>query len=732
MPVIDRAQVAAALPRYTLGDQLGAGAFSLVLAARQDDLDRPVAVKISAAGSSADDARRCDAEARILGRLDHPHIARVHDYHRTDRLAILIMELLDGGTLASHQLSAVAVCATGIAMADALAHAHDHGVLHRDIKPDNILFTAAGQPKLTDFGLGKLATEPATTSGQVVGTPRYLAPEVIAGQPAGPHADLYALGAVLYEQLARRPLFDQVLSRPELLRHHLEITPRPLDDVPAPLAAVVMTALAKDPALRPANASTFGRALLDATATVYGKDWPARSGLVLHLRQDPHDEDLTTHLFAPTTPRKMRTAALPQAARSATPTDRPPVQTSHPDETAQPRTALPSPQPEPATPTHGHRCIRLRAPRRWRLAVASAALAVLAAAVTTLLAVGPSGRTTTTASTTAAHPAPRVISMTTFDGWAAGPAGDAYLANSLDNVVARLAANGQETIIAGTDAPGFAGDGGPAIDAELHGPTNVGVDGTGNIDILDQGNGRIRRVDTTGRITTIAGGGTIQQSALTGQPVAATRAHLTELDGQFAVDTTGDVYFADNGHVYKVNRPGMLTVVAQIGHTTDDAYPELTTGPLGALAARDGRLYGTDLEHNEIRMLSAGGNVTTVAGTGTQGDTGDGRPATAAALDLSDGLNRYQAGLTVDAAGDLFIAEPSRARVRRVDRTGTITTVAGTGIVGEPIGTGPAHATQLGFPYQVAAAPDGSLFIADLYDILSVGTTGLLRILIHH
>ncbi|ADP78981.1 ascorbate-dependent monooxygenase [Pseudofrankia inefficax] len=176
---------------------------------------------------------------------------------------------------------------------------------------------------------------------------------------------------------------------------------------------------------------------------------------------------------------------------------------------------------------------------------------------------------------------------------------------------------------------------------------------------------------------------------------------------------------------------GIVRAVDVAGGVDGELAVELTTGPLGALAARDGRLYGTDLEHNEIKMLSAGGHVTTVAGTGTQGDTGDGGPATAAALDLSKGLNRYQAGLTVDAA-DLFLAEPSRARVRRVDRTGTVTTVAGTGIVGEPTDTGPARATQLGFPYQVTAAPDGSIFIVDLYDILSAGTTGLLGILVHH
>ncbi len=735
MPVIDRAQVAAALPRYTLGPQLGAGSFGLVFAARHDDLDRPVAVKVVVASPSAAESARFRTEAQILGRLDHPHIVQVHDYLRAGDLAILIVELLGGGALTRYSLSPVDACATGIAMADALAHAHSHGVLHRDIKPDNILFTAAGQAKLTDFGLGRLVTDPSTTfTGQLVGTPRYLAPEVIAGGAASARADLYALAVVLHELLAERPLFDPGLSRPELLRHQLQVAPPPLDGVPSSVASCVLAGLAKDPARRPPDLDAFRSALLDATVAAYGADWPARCGLLLRLRRSPAERDTDIGPFAGATPR------LPPISPS--PPDAATRSTRREPNDADATQRLPPTAAEmPGPPAHAHGASRPRPgrPRRGRrlLAVLAGAVAVVAA-VTGGLVAG-LGRAThpPAASPGQATSTARIISLNSFDSWGVGPAGQLYILNLRDSVVASVGKNGQETLFAGTAAAGFSGDGGPASAAALDNPGNIGVDGSGNVYILDMGNGRVRRVDTHGRITTIAGGGTIQDTALTASLTHATAARFADLGdpthpGKLAVDTNGDVYFAGGSRVYKADTTGTLAVLARIGPAGGPGLlPQLTTGTLGALSVHDGRLYGTDIDHNVIRMLAPDGTVTTVAGTGTVGFTGDGGPATSAALNLAHqgSTSGIQSALAVDAAGDLFLADPDDHRIRRIGANGIITTVAGTGQAG--VTTSDTRATQTSFedPRMVAAEPGGTLIVADLAEIMSIDLQNNLHVI---
>jgi serine/threonine protein kinase len=731
MPVIDRALVAAALPRYTLGDQIGSGAFALVLAAHDTESDRPVAVKVLPAGPTGD---RFQTEARILSRLDHPHIARAYDYIRADDCSFLVMELLGGGTLARRQLTAVAACAVGIAMADALTHLQAHGVLHRDIKPDNILFTTAGQPKLTDFGLGQIAAEPAGTAGPLVGTPRYLAPEIISGEPASPRADLYALGVVLHELLTGHPMFGPGLSHPEVLRHQLQVTPPIPDGIPAPVTAVLMATLAKDPALRPASARAFLHALTDATATAYGDDWATRSGLVLRLRDGPGDEGTVAPPPVPPSNASPAPPGIPHQPRHSDQSGPATVDTT-PDGLVLPTERLA--RPEPSGPPPGPAARRPPPRRRRRLLIVAAGVAV-AVLTTTGLVVGLGGRSGGPASVSSSRSAPvaaRTVSLNLLliGALAPGPNGSVYLAGTYDEMVALLAPNGQETVFAGTGTLGAAGESGPATDAAFDRPSNVGVDGQGNLYILDAGNHQVRRVDRNGRITTFAGGGTIQESSLAGQAAPATSVQFSDLGDQLAVDTTnGDVYVASGSRVYKVDSAGTLRAVAVIG-ATSPTLPELTTGSLGALAVHNGQLYGADLDRNEIRML-ADGHVSTVAGTGTRDDQGDGGPAVDATLDLSiarDSVGAYQAGLAVDAAGDLLIAEPTRNRIRRVDHTGTITAAAaaGTGVGGDTTVTTPAASASLLSPHMIAAAPDGGYLVGGEAHLYRVDQGGVLHVL---
>ncbi|WP_133150754.1 serine/threonine-protein kinase, partial [Frankia canadensis] len=282
MVAVDRDRVAAALPGYAVGPQLGAGGSGLVLAGRHRDLDRQVAIKVLAtttADPAVMDAYR--TEARLLNRLDHPHIVRIHDFIARDDVCLLVMELLPGGPVDARRLTPPAACAVALAVAHALARSHQAGILHRDVKPANILFTARGQPKLTDFGIAKISEGAGGAASRLAGTPRYMAPEQIRRGRLGPATDIYGLGAVLHELLRGAPLFPADLPVPELFRRHVEVDPPPLPGVPEALAVVVQRALAKDPAARQPGGTVFAEELTAAADAAFGPGWLPGSGVTV-------------------------------------------------------------------------------------------------------------------------------------------------------------------------------------------------------------------------------------------------------------------------------------------------------------------------------------------------------------------------------------------------------------------------------------------------------------------
>ncbi|TQS44779.1 WD40 repeat domain-containing serine/threonine protein kinase [Cryptosporangium phraense] len=287
--IIDRQQLVAALPQYEIGDVIGRGAHGLVVAARHRRLGTTHAVKALAVAEAdlASASRRFLTEARVMTSLDHPHIVRVNEYAEHGGTLLLVMEHLGGGTLidrARDRVTPEAASAWMLAVAEALAVAHRQGVVHRDIKPANLLFTADGLLKVGDFGIAKLfAGSDASASADIVGTPRYIAPEQISGGRTGPGTDLYALGVTFYELLTGRPPFPADLNMPGLLHHHLSVPPRPPDGVSPALAALVLRLLAKDPADRPETARDFARALVEAADEDLGHDWIARSGVPLRI-----------------------------------------------------------------------------------------------------------------------------------------------------------------------------------------------------------------------------------------------------------------------------------------------------------------------------------------------------------------------------------------------------------------------------------------------------------------
>ncbi|MFJ6677045.1 protein kinase [Actinosynnema sp. NPDC091369] len=295
------ANVVAALPQYDVGAEVGRGGMGVVYAAVHRPLGRAVAVK-RLPGVLASDERmsaRFAHEARLLARLDHPHIVPVYDYVQDRGEHLLVMEKLDGGTVWSKftgsGVTPATSCAYGLAMLSGLHAAHEAGVLHLDVKPKNLLFTAGGVLKVADFGISQVVSEGATLvthGGQVLGTPAYLAPEQALGNPLSPAADVYGAATVLYELLSGRLPFDSGGGALAMIQRHVYHQPRPLTEVPDPLARVIMRGIERDPESRYRNAETFAVDLATAAAEVFGRDWLLRLGTPIHLT--PHVAAATT------------------------------------------------------------------------------------------------------------------------------------------------------------------------------------------------------------------------------------------------------------------------------------------------------------------------------------------------------------------------------------------------------------------------------------------------------
>lgn len=294
MNSLDRDLVAAALPSYEVGAELGRGRWGVVLSGRHRQLGRDVAIKQLPRAFSADPSvrERFLVEARLLAGLTHPHVVPVYDYVEHKGLCLLVMEQLTGGTVADRYqrgvLDAPAACAIVLATCAGLHQAHGLGVLHRDVKPENLLLSAENVVKVADFGIAKVLVgevSMATPTGVVLGTPVYMAPEQALDQPVGPQADIYATGSMLYELLAGRLPFSEEGGPLEILYRHTHEDPLPLTDaapdVPEPIAEAVMGSLAREPDDRYDNAEDFAVALGEAGTAAWGPGWLEDTGVPL-------------------------------------------------------------------------------------------------------------------------------------------------------------------------------------------------------------------------------------------------------------------------------------------------------------------------------------------------------------------------------------------------------------------------------------------------------------------
>ena len=304
-------------------------------------------------------------------------------------------------------------------------------------------------------------------------------------------------------------------------------------------------------------------------------------------------------------------------------------------------------------------------------------------------------------------------------GVAVDSSGNFYIANSRENQVHKVDTNGNASTVAGTYENGYSGDGGAATDAQLSYPINIAVDSSGNLYIADQYNHRIRKVDKSGIINTVAGDGTYGYS---GDGAAATSAKMRYPAG-VAVDSSGNLYIADmyNHRIRKVATNGIISTVAGSGTAGNSgdggaAISASLNYPYGIAVDSSGNLYIADTENHSIRKVGTNGVISTVAGIGTFGYHGDGGAATSAAL-------TYPTSVAIDSSGNLYIADQYNHRIRKVDTSGIISTVAGTGTFGGYYHSGSydngdggaAINAQLSSPEGVAVDSSGNLYIADTF-----------------
>jgi serine/threonine protein kinase len=380
--------------RYEIVEERGHGAMGAVYLARDPAMDRIVALKtihlVALSGPQGAEYReRFYGEARAAGRLAHPGIVPVFDVGEQDGLPFLVMEYIEGQTLADaaktgHRLTLERVCELGQQIAEALGYAHKHGVVHRDIKPANILMTSQEKygierPKITDFGVAKLAASQLTTTGQLLGTPAFMPPEQFTGSVIDGRSDLFSLGVILYWlATGDQPFPGETVTAVSYKVVHTEpVPPRKLNPaVSADLEQVILKTLAKDPAAR----YQTGEELAQQLATV-------RAGRSAITSKAPHSAQISGSARPP--------SQVHSGGMDATLDSEPAVATISPTQ----KTAASPPRVVEAEP------VRKNSPQNWRM-IGAALVAVILVASWLLYRGRSHPEATQAAATTAISPAP--------------------------------------------------------------------------------------------------------------------------------------------------------------------------------------------------------------------------------------------------------------------------------------------------------------------------------------
>ena len=320
----------ATLGAYRIIEPLGRGGMASVFRAYEAGLDRYVALKVLPGEFMHDDtfAERFRREARMLAGLEHPCIIPIHAYGIDNGIPWMAMRLVAGGTLAglSHQgrLPHDRILTVLKGVAEALDYAHAKGVIHRDVKPQNVLLDEAGRVYLADFGIAKMVEGATivTQAGMITGTPQYMSPEQVSGHPLDGRCDVYALGIITYELLTGNVPFSADTPIAVLMKHVSEPIPlQPLADLPEPLMRAVLKAVAKKPADRWASAGAFATALAGSLSG-YLVEPPPPEAPTIAVPREPIAVPPTRALPPPAplppkpTPNRPVPAVLDEAARS--------------------------------------------------------------------------------------------------------------------------------------------------------------------------------------------------------------------------------------------------------------------------------------------------------------------------------------------------------------------------------------------------------------------------------
>lgn len=307
-----------------------------------------------------------------------------------------------------------------------------------------------------------------------------------------------------------------------------------------------------------------------------------------------------------------------------------------------------------------------------------------------------------------------LASLNTAVDISADRAGNLFIADQFNHRIRKIAPDGVISTVVGTGSPGSAGDGGPARNAQLNTPTGIYADSTGNLFIADVGNQRIRKVDSSGIITTLAGNGSRGYGGDGGLAINASLYNPVRV----SVDAVGNVLIADqsNHRIRRITPAGNITTIAGNGTGTPasgafsgDGGPAASASlnnPTAVAVDASGVVYFSDQFNHRIRRIAVDGTITTIAGNGAAAFAGDGGPAVAASLN-------YPGGITVDAAGNLYFNDDVNYRARRIAPNGTISTIAGSGVQGFSGDGGPATAAALNGNFGIAVDVPGNIYIAD-------------------
>lgn len=739
------------LAGYRLDAVLGRGGGGVVYRATHLRLDAPVALKVLPTDLADDPAfrRRFDNEAKVAASLVHPHIIPVYDAGEADGRLYLVMRLVEGSDLSAiiaenGPLAPSRACVLLEQVASALTMMHSRGLVHRDVKPGNVLVCPSSGPDVgehafvSDFGLVRAPEGTNLTGELVVGTLAYMAPERFrAGVRPDPAMDLYALGCMAYTCLSGSPPFD-VTSHESLIAAHLYTSPRRLAAhdvrIPAAVDDVLARALAKDPRDRHPSCAAFAN--------------------------------------------ELRTAFLPPAPQIGTTRWRPPPV---PGRTEPPRTrrfAVAAGAVLLAVAVIAGIVWFARAPAAASpLARDIAAIAVSRDGDLYLTTLGDDrvqvvradGRIRTIAGGNGegfggdGGPATEAL-LADPSGLALAADGSVLIADSGNNRVRRVGPDGTISTVAGTGTIGSDGDGGQAVVAQLDSPGDLTIDAAGALLIADTGNRRVRAVDREGRIRTVAGTG---ESGNDGDGGPAVAARLASVSGIAADPVMGfSVVDGASGVVRRVAADGTISRIAGGGTERSEGRSPLETklSPAAVAVGPDGVVRITEAETDRVLRIEAaptGGPVLrTVLGVGAPGYAPDGARAVVSATarplaiavgptgtvyvaevengrvrtidsagvlgtavgagpthprdgEAAQSFLRSPSDLAVDAQGRVYVAEFDGHRIRRIDPDGRITTVAGTGRAGFAGDGGPATEAQLNAPISVAVDRDGSLLVLD-------------------